>query len=272
MDSKNEHLLAGSLASLSKEKQRLFAHIGLWIAVLALLIAALATFTDLSLLALSAEALTLKLGIYAVATVVIFLSLEEEGECAGRTESSFSEAQSALKKAESAVTPRLYGALEDFCRKYVTEELSERRAMLLLAYGVREESELKASAARHYRRLRPLPIRASMLLGKGTESDCAPLWQPARQRRLRLLKKLVPSLFCTAFGIGIAISVRDSLTASAVIEGLFKLSALLIIGLRGYTQGYLLVSEAEIPFIRAKTRLLAQFLCECDEKENIAAP
>ncbi len=271
MESKNERLLAGSLAAFSKGKERLFAHIGFWIAVLALLIAALATFTDLSLLSLSAEAMTLKLGIYAVATAVIFLSLAEEGECAGRAESAFTEAQRELKEAVAAVTPHHYGALEDFCRAYTAEELSRRRALLLLTYGARDEAALRPAQLRRYRRLRPLPVRAAMLLGKGADAEGTPLWQPARQRRRRLFARLAPSLLCTAFGIGVAVSVRDSLTTSAVLEGILKLSALLIIGLRGYTQGYLFVSEAEIPFLRAKTRLLAQFLCEHGEEKKESA-
>ena len=54
------------------------------------------------------------------------------------------------------------------------------------------------------------------------------------------------------------------MTASAILEGVFKLTALLIVGLRGYVQGYLFIGESEIPFIRAKARLLERFL----SKEN----
>ena len=55
--------------------------------------------------------------------------------------------------------------------------------------------------------------------------------------------------------------MRGTLTPSAVLEGLFKICALLIVSLRGYAIGYLFVGESEIPFLRAKTRLLSQFLC-----------
>ena len=73
-------------------------------------------------------------------------------------------------------------------------------------------------------------------------------------------------------GIGIAFGVHDSLSTSAILEGIFKLSALLIIGLRGYTQGYLFTSETEIPFIRAKARLLSLFLCEIEAENSQKTP
>lgn len=271
MTSDNERRLTDSLAALSKGHRRLLSHAGLWIAALSLFAAALATFTDLSLLSLTAEAMTLRLGIYAAATVIIFLSLEEEGERAGRGERPFTEAQTALEEAEAHIKPPHYGRLEDFCQRYAQEELSQRRARILLTHGAKEEAELSKAAARRLRRLRPLPIHAAMLLGNGNGEDGAPLWRPARKRANAILFKLVPSVLCTAFGIGIAIGVRDSLSASAVLEGLFKLSALLVIGLRGYMQGYLFVLETEIPFLQAKKRLLEQFLCEYETTENAAA-
>ncbi|MBP3606385.1 MAG: hypothetical protein J6J66_07290, partial [Clostridia bacterium] len=86
------------------------------------------------------------------------------------------------------------------------------------------------------------------------------------------LARLLPSLLCSVLGIGIAIGVRGTLTPAAVVEGLFKLSALLIVALRGYAIGFLYVGETEIPFIRAKTRLLLQFLSEAKEDFSTDTP
>ena len=271
MERESERLLSQSLASLTKGKQRIFAHIGLWIAVLSLLAAALVTFTDISLLSVSAEDMTLRLGVYAAVTVVIFLSLAQEGEHTARTEGSFKDAERIYLAAEARIRPEHYGALDEFCRRYTEKELLQRRKRLLLTYKKTEEdASLPFALRKKLARLRPLPIHAAMLLGRDTEGAGAPLWQPARRRRHRFIAKLTPSLFCMSIGIGIAIGAREPLSTSAVLEGLFKLSALTIIGLRGYMQGYLLVEEAEVPFIRAKARLLEQFLCEQDMGENIS--
>lgn len=266
MEHEAESLLSASLASLSKGRQKIFTHIGLWVSLLALLIAALATFTNISILSLSAETLTLTVAIYAAVTVVIFFSLAEEGERMGRSESAYREAEKSLDTAASRVTPAQYASLESFCRRYAKEEFDERRARLLLAHGItRAEDAPPKSAARRLKRLRPLQLNAFMLLGKAAADADSPLRNPERKRKNGLFLRLTPSLICTCFGIGIAIGVRDTLTLSAVLEGVFKLSALLIVGLRGYVQGYLFIGESEIPFIRAKARLLERFLSEAEE-------
>lgn len=264
MEHESENLLSTSLASLSKGRQKLAAHIGLWVAFLSLLVAALVTFTDISLLSLSAQTLSLTVAVYAAVTVVMYLSLEEEGERVARAETAYKEAEKALSETVARVTPELYGELEAFCRRYTKEELAERRARLLLSHGISDEGKeaVPTAVQKKLSRLHPLQLHAFMLLGKATGIGDSPLSNPGRRRRNRMLTRLTPSLVCMTFGIGIAIGARDSLTASAILEGIFKLSALLIVGLRSYVQGYLFIQEAEIPFIRAKTQLLQRFLCE----------
>ncbi len=263
MEHESEHLLATSLASLSKGRQKIFAHIGFWIAALSLLVAALVTFTDISLLSISTQSFTVTMVVYATVTVLMYLSLAEEGERTGRSEKAYKEAEDALTKAANCISPASFGRLEAFCQAFVREEFSERRARLLLAYGISDEDSAPPPAAcRRLKHLRPLQINALMLLGSTLKEGDSPLCNTEKRRRSRLLLRLMPSLLWMIFGIGIAIGAHDSLTTSAILEGIFKLSALLIIGLRGYTQGYLFISEAEIPFLRAKMQLLERFLAE----------
>ncbi len=269
MEHETESLLNASLASLSRGRQKLFTHIGLWISLLALLIAALTTFTNISILSLSAETLTLTVAVYAAVTVVIFFSLAEEGERMGRSETAYREAEKSLETAVARVAPAQYAKLEDFCRRYAEGEFSERRARLLLAHGiVGEENAPPKAAQRQLKRLRPPQLNAFMLLGKAACSIDSPLRNPQKKRKNRLFLRLTPSLICTCFGIGIAIGTRETLTVSAILEGAFKLAALLIVGLRGYVQGYLFIGDSEIPFIRAKARLLEQFLSEAEENTS----
>lgn len=262
MEHESEHFLATSLASLSKGRQKIFAHIGFWIAALSLLVAALVTFTDISLLSISTQRFTVTMVVYATVTVLMYLSLAEEGERTGRSEKGYQEAEDALAKAANCISPASFGRLEAFCQAFVREEFSERRARLLLAYGISDESSVPPATHRRLKRLRPLQINALMLLGNTLKEGDSPLCNTEKRRRHRLLLRLMPSLLWMIFGIGIAIGAHDSLTTSAILEGIFKLSALLIIGLRGYTQGYLFISEAEIPFLRAKMQLLERFLAE----------
>ena len=262
MTNDSERLLSATLSSFSKGRQRLFSHIGLLVAAIALLAAALVTFTDISLLSLTAESLTLQMAVYAAVTAVMFLSLEEEGERAGRGEEAYKEAVRSFRAAEGRVLPSQYAALEKFCRKYAEEELADRRAHFLLCEGISDPSApLPARVQKRLRRLKPLSISAAALLEKEMRAAPSPLQSPDGRRKRRMAFKLFPSIACTVFGIGIAIGVRDALTPSAVAEGLLRIATLLIVALRGYLTGYLFVGESEIPFLQAKTRLLERFLC-----------
>jgi hypothetical protein len=263
MERDTDQFLGGALTSLAKGRQKIFSRIGLWISALALLVAIVITFTDVSILALSAESLTLKMAIYAAVTAIMFFALEEEGERAGREEGTYKKNEKAFLAAKAAVTPMHYGALEKFCARYVEEELSERRAVLLLSHGITDrDAPLPAQIERKMKALKPLEVSAASLLDPSTHPERSPLSDPERRRKRRLAVRLLPSLLCSIFGIGIAVGVRGALTPSAIIEGLFKISALLIVALRGYAVGYLFIGDAQIPFLQAKTRLLEQFLYE----------
>ena len=136
MEHESEHLLSTSLASLSKGRQKLAAHIGLWVAFLSLLVAALVTFTDVSLLSLSAQTLSLTVAVYAAVTVVMYLSLEEEGERVARAETAYKEAEKALSETVARVTPELYGELEAFCRRYTKYTAAAAHIQNTLAFNV----------------------------------------------------------------------------------------------------------------------------------------
>ena len=263
MEHETERLFTGALNSFAKGRQRIFSRIGLWISALALLVAVVITFTDVSILSLSAESLTLKMAVYAAVTAIMFYALEEEGERTGRTENAYKESEKAFLAAKTAVTPAYYGALEGFCESYIEEELSKRRSVLLLSHGITGcDASLPAPLERKIKALKPLRISAATLLDPSAYPRHSPLESPERRRKCRLAARLLPSLFCSVFGIGIAVGVRGTMTPSAIIEGLFKISALLIVALRGYAVGYLFIGDAEIPFLQAKARLLEQFLYE----------
>ena len=263
VEHETERLFTSALTSLAKGRQRIFSRIGLWISALALLVAVVITFTDVSFLSLSAESLTLKMAVYAAVTVIMFYALEEEGERTGRAESAYKESEKAFLAVKTAVTPAHYGALDEFCERYIEEELSKRRSLFLLSHGItRGDAPLPAPLERKMKALKPLRVTAATLLDPSATPRHSPLESPERRRKCRLAARLLPSLLCSVFGIGIAVGVRGVMTPSAIIEGLFKISALLIVALRGYAVGYLFIGDAETPFLQAKTRLLEQFLCE----------
>jgi hypothetical protein len=55
------------------------------------------------------------------------------------------------------------------------------------------------------------------------------------------------------------LTAKDGLTATAVIEGILKLSTLPVVGFRGYAAGYSYIRRSYIPWIETKSRLLEAY-------------
>ena len=72
---------------------------------------------------------------------------------------------------------------------------------------------------------------------------------------------MLPSALCTVFTVSVMLSGKD-LSVASVIESIFKLSCLPIIGLRGYTRGYAYVTEELVPWVKTKSRLLEAFIAD----------
>ena len=62
--------------------------------------------------------------------------------------------------------------------------------------------------------------------------------------------------------ISVVLSAKESLDAIAIIDGLLKLSSLIIIGFKGYAQGYTYVKHKLSAWLVIKSRLLRAFLKE----------
>ena len=93
----------------------------------------------------------------------------------------------------------------------------------------------------------------------GLESE---LCDPERKKLGHLVLQLIPSTLCMAFTVSIMLSTKDGTTLDSVIDGLFKLTALPIVGLRGYSEGYSYVKNSKTVWVETKARLLEAFLNE----------
>lgn len=65
-----------------------------------------------------------------------------------------------------------------------------------------------------------------------------------------------------AFTVSVILHTKDGLDASSVMDGIFKLTALPIIGLRGYSEGYSFVKNGKSAWLETKSRLLETFLSD----------
>ena len=83
---------------------------------------------------------------------------------------------------------------------------------------------------------------------------------PEPRARLKMLLNLVPTTICMVITISVMLSLKESLGPAEIFEGLMKLSALPIIGIRGYVCGFSYAKEVRAGWLETKSRLLEGFL------------
>ncbi len=240
------------------------------IALITLAVSALIIFADISLSDFGSSAFTTTLAAMLCASYIIYFSLEDSGERLGEKCDEYKEALSKYKAARAAVGAGNIKELRSFCLKYSREELSFRRSNYIAEAGYTEEeydAYCKGGKVRlrdrYYfskaRRMRAVKLTPALLLSGSTLSSSSELEDPSKKKYLKALLNLLPSTLCMIFTVSVILNVRGDLTPSVVIDGLIKLSALPVIGFRGYTAGYSFVKDKKSCWLETKARLLSIF-------------
>ena len=242
------------------------------IAVLALLAAALVSFTDVSFSDFGSASFTSTLAVMLISSYLIYFSLEDAGERLGEGSGEYKTALARYNRAKEKISPTRIGTLRDYLSEYSKKELSWRRARFLAEQGVyiEEGKEPDASALsprarralKRAERLRPIFLSPTKLLAIDLSARRSELESPERAKLLSMLLRLLPSTVCTFFTVSVILTTKDGLTASAVAEAILKLSALPVIGFKGYLAGYEYAKGAKCEWLETKTRLLESFLAE----------
>lgn len=258
---------------MKKSYSSLVGNAGKTTAVLTLIIAALVTFTEVGFYELGTASLTSSAVIMLIASYLIYFSMEDAGERLGEESEVFALADKKYKSALDGIHPEDIGKLREFCARYSECELDFRRRNRILSLGLSlddferyknggsfTKNEMKR--LRSVARMRPVALTPEMLLERDKTKSKSELSDPERTKALRLAARLIPTTLCTLFTATVMLSAKDGLTATTVIEGLFKLSALPIIGFKGYSAGYSYAKGARCAWIDTKTRLLEAFIAE----------
>ena len=74
-----------------------------------------------------------------------------------------------------------------------------------------------------------------------------------------LLLKILPSTICMILTVSVMLNVKEDMTASDVINGILKLSALPVIGFKGYSAGYGYTKNSLSLWIETKANILEKF-------------
>lgn len=243
------------------------------VAALTVILSAAVVFADVSFAAVGTAAYTSTLLVLLVATYLMYFSLEDVGERAGEATDEARVARARYEEAKAKIKPSEIGALRDFLTEYSREELTFRKRTILAAGGLSEDDLTAYLSGKSYTRVEKSVLKrasraraanltpASLLSGVDNRSR-SELENPEQRKILGLIVRLIPTTVCMLFTVSLVLTAKDGLTASAVLDGIFKLSSLPLAGLRGYRAGYIFARHTRTAWCEVKTRVLEAYLAK----------
>lgn len=243
------------------------------VATLTVILSAAVIFADVSFASIGTASYTSTLLVLLVSTYLMYFSLEDVGERAGEAADEARTTRERYEEIKAKIKPEEIPALRKFLTEYSKEELLSRRRMILASGGLSEEdltayldeksySRQERAVLRKARSARPANLSVAALLSGVEGSAKTELENPERHKLIGLFIRLIPTSVCMLFTVSLALSAKDGLTASAVLDGIFKLSSLPLAGLRGYRAGYIFARHTRTAWCEVKTRVLEAYLAK----------
>ena len=262
-------LESGSL--IKRGTEALLNNMGRAIAIITLLISALVLFTDIGFADFSTERFTSTMAVMLLASYLMYFSMSDSGEKRGEESEEFKRASKRCAELSEKIGGDMIGALREFCKSYSEEELAYRKANIIICYGYGEsEYERYKSggacdkkARRIFKRAdrqRAIPLTPRTLLAKERVRERSELINPENGKLIAMILKLIPTTVCMLVTVSVMLTAKDDLSAQTVIDGIFKLASLPIIGFRGYVSGYSYTRHTLTLWADTKARLLDAFL------------
>ena len=255
----------------------LIANLSKIIAAVTAVVTAMLVFTDIAFLGFSSKEFTTTLGLILISSYIMYFSLEEAGERLYEDSEEYKSLAEKYTSVADKISLERLGALREYCQRYADEELIFRRRNALLSIGCTEEDYnafLRGECSDKKRRIalcriakmQRVKLTPEMLLYRGGDA-AEKIRDPKKSKMLMLLLKILPSTVCMLFTASVVLSAKE-MQAVTVIEGIMKLSALPIVGFRGYVNGYNYKKDSESEWLRTKIRLIEGFL-EADANNNL---
>ena len=265
----NDLLALGGL--MRQGQSYIINNVGRIIAVITMLVATLVTFTNVAFADVSGETFTVTLTVLLLSSYLMYFSLEDAGEREGEGSEEYKNAYLGFLEVRRKISPDSIDALRAFCLDYTDKELTYRRLNYLCEHGLSkrdlDDYRLGKPYPRRARRhlitadkMRAVVLTPAMLLSRAHGIDGAELVPPERKKLLASLITLIPSTVCTVLTVTVILSTKNGLTPSGVLDGIMKLSALPVIGCKGFIDGHRYSTEAKVTWFETKTRLLEAFL------------
>ncbi len=256
---------------MKRGAEALVANIGRVIAVITVIVSALALFTDISFQDFKTESFTSTLAVMLVSSYIMYFSMWDAGESLGEETDEYKKSIKRCEELSEKIRGDMLAPLRDFCKHYSEEELSYRRESYLVSFGYsiedytayKDGKEFDKKAKRIFKRaekIRAIFLSPQVLLSKGRFRTKSELQSPEGRKRIKMLLKLIPTTICMTVTVSVMLTAKEGLTASGVIDGIFKLASLPIIGFKGYASGYSYTKKAIPLWLDAKSRLIEAFI------------
>ena len=257
--------------SLKPTLEGFINNVGKIVALLCLLATLLVTFTDVSFGGIDAQGTLPTLILLLISSYIIYFSLEDAGEKLGQKTQDYLSSKERFEQLRQRVGGERLSELRDYLEGYCKDELIYRRRRLLFSFGLCEEDltdylEGKRFPRKKQRRLRkiaktkPISLTPERLLGGIRPQDTSGLEAPFSKKLSGLLIKLIPSTLCTCVTVSVILRVKPDMSASDVLTALIKLSALPVVGFKGYSAGYQYARYNLTSHLGAKADVIESFL------------
>ena len=249
----------------------LVSNIGKTVAVITLVVTALVLFTDIGFADFTSESFTSTMAVMLLASYLMYFSMEDAGERLGEESEEYLKTYEECRLLSEKISGQDVPKLRSFCKEYAREELEYRRSGLLLYYGLSESDyenyKTSGTCSKRARRvfkkadrLKAFNLTPKMLLSKEKSREKNELRNPESFKLPAMIIKLIPTTLCMTVTVSVMLTAKENLGAADVIDGLFKLSALPVVGFRGYAAGYNYTRRTLPSWISTKARLLEAFL------------
>ena len=267
MKSEVNGFLIGASDAASRGIGGIISNLGKVVAAITLLVACLVTFTDVALMQIDTESYATTLAVMIISSYLMYFSLFDVGEERGTESEAFLNAHKHYTATRVKINGDMMPNLRSFCEEYSKEDLNARRKERLMLFGYSEDEisqhgkdRRKRRARRSIERMRAYILTPRQLLSSDKRTERSELANPERTRIIRSFLKLIPSTVCMCLTVSVVLSPKDGLSTADIINGIIKLSALPIVGIRGYVCGLIYSERTRASWLRTRTRILEAFL------------
>lgn len=241
------------------------------IAGITLVVSALVTFTNVSFSAAFTESFTCQMLIMLLSSYLMYFSMEETGERSGEATDIYKSALMRYEGLCTRVSASEIPRLRDFLKAYAEDDQEYRRGLCLMRYGMTLEDYERLRAAecptkrerrilRSVERIKPVRLLPHSLLNNERGGRKSELASPEGPKLIAMIMRLIPTTVCTIFTVSVMLTAKDELTAAVVIEGILKISALPIVGFKGYIAGYKYARGMKRAYLDTKSRIIEEFI------------